>query len=270
MDTDALSHELEQCGEKGERPFALVATAGTTLNAAFDDLASFSAICRRFGTWFHVDAAHGGAAILSEKLRYKLAGLDSADSLSINPHKLMWISSPCSMLFVKDHRFLRSSLAVGLDRATYVVPDLCSLSEPPENSDPLQWTIACTRHFTALRIYSALITYGREGIAARLENVCRLARDLYTQLLRRKDEFEVLGLPELNIVCFRYRTNVGLMDINQQLRTKLAAGQEAYLTGCSVAGTYWLRAQIMSENVTESSNTALLSLLSKTAKDLIR
>jgi glutamate/tyrosine decarboxylase-like PLP-dependent enzyme len=271
MDVAALATCLEDLRQKALPVMAVVAAAGCTANGAFDDLAAIGALSAAAGTWLHVDAAHGGAALLSPQLKSRLAGLDLADSTVINPHKMFFLAAPCSVLLCRHRADLAASLDVGLENARYVMPDPTTLASVADGDEPLRWTLACTRFFSAFRLYAALSTYGTAGIAARIERSCDLAQQLH-DLIAMAPDFEVLTQPAFNMVCFRYRPVFvpasGLDDLNRRLRQKIARGQAAYLTGCVARHCYWLRAQMMSENTDEAALAGLLPLLRQAAADL--
>jgi len=96
-----LRSRIEEAVEKGRKPFLVVATAGTTVLGAFDPIEEISEICEEFKCWLHVDAAWGGAALISERHKSLLKGVEKADSVTWNPHKLMGVILQCSALLVK-------------------------------------------------------------------------------------------------------------------------------------------------------------------------
>jgi glutamate/tyrosine decarboxylase-like PLP-dependent enzyme len=271
LDVDALAAELTALGQSGKKVMAIVANAGCTANGAFDDLDRIAGLAAAAGAWLHVDAAHGGAALLSDRQRHKLQGIARADSIVINPHKMFFVAAPCSVLLCRHRADFAASLDVGLETASYVIPDLAALCDISDGDEPLRWTLACTRFFSAFRLYAALSTYGADGLGARIDHVCDLARFLHDEVTASGD-FESLGVPAFNMVCFRYRpVGIDLAQIdalNRTLRARLASGPEAYLTGCAAQGVYWLRAQIMSEHVDRDSLRDLLPLLRRHAASL--
>jgi glutamate/tyrosine decarboxylase-like PLP-dependent enzyme len=271
LDVDALAAELMALGRSGQKVMAIVANAGCTANGAFDDLDRMADLAAAAGTWLHVDAAHGGAALLSDRQHHKLRGIARADSIVINPHKMFFVAAPCSVLLCRHRADFAASLDVGLETASYVIPDPVVLRDISDGDEPLRWTLACTRFFSAFRLYAALSTYGADGLGARIDHVCDLAGFLHDEVTASGD-FESLGRPAFNMVCFRYRPvgiDLAQLDaLNRTLRARLACAPDAYLTGCEAQGVYWLRAQIMSEHVTRDSLRDLLPLLRRHAASL--
>ncbi len=272
MDVAALADAIAAQKRDGGVAMAIVAAAGATANGAFDDLDAAASLAAACGAWFHVDAAHGGAACLSDRHRPKLKGAERADSLVINPHKLFFVSSPCAILLCRHRADFAASLDVGLETARYVIPDGASLKHLDDGDEPLRWTLACTRFFSAFRLYAALCTYGTAGLGARVDRACDLASFLADAIDAAAD-FDLLARPAFNMVCFRHHpaqiAPSALDQFNQALRQRIASGHDAYLTGCEAHGTYWLRAQFMSQNVSEASLGKLLPLLRREARNLI-
>lgn len=274
IDIRALHSAADEIAARGGHIMAVVANAGSTANAAFDDLASVGAVARKFSAWYHVDGSHGASVLMSPRLRSKLRGVEFADSLSWNPHKLLWVASPCAVLLVRDTGKLISALAPGTERASYVLPSVAAAHSIDERPDPLRLTIACTRYFAALRLCAAILAYGTAGLGQRIERMHDLACDLFAKLNGASD-FRCYAAPELNMVCFRHipREALSTHDVNEHnkaIRRDLAAGSQAYLTGVQLGEHYWLRAQVMSPNTDEKANARLLTLVRASAAERSR
>ncbi|TDQ82032.1 aromatic-L-amino-acid decarboxylase/L-2,4-diaminobutyrate decarboxylase [Dongia mobilis] len=269
MDVAALAATAAREQSGGHRIMAIVAAAGATANGAFDDLRAQRAIADRHGAWFHVDAAHGGAALLAPRLAPLVAGIEAADSLVIDPHKMFFVSAPCSVLLCRRRGAFAASLGIGLEHADYVIPDPQTSLMQSDGDEPLRWTLACTRFFAAFRLYAAIAAYGLDGLGVRVERCCAAAGDL-AEILRGADDFELLADPAFNMVCFRHLPP-GCADAdahNRRLRRQIAAGPEAYLTGCLARGAYWLRAQIMSPNTDRAALARLPEIIRRNAAEL--
>ncbi len=277
IEPQLLATAMHAATSRGDVPIAVVATAGTTYVGAFDDLRACGEVAREHNAWFHVDGAHGASALLHPTLRSKLDGVALADSLTWDPHKLMWVAAPCSVLLVRERANLTLALQPGMTSATYLVP---TNRGPDRHTDLTTFgtTIACTRYATAVRVYAAFQVYGQAGLARRLERMCTLAEHLFHEA-QAYDGMTVLMRPDLNIVCFRHlprqiaepRDGENTEPANahtRRVRETLALGSQAYVTGVDIDGHYWLRAQLMSENITKASITALLSLVSRTSAAL--
>jgi glutamate/tyrosine decarboxylase-like PLP-dependent enzyme len=249
-----------------DRPgIAVVATAGTTSVGAIDRLPEIARLARQRNLWLHVDAAHAGSLLLSPKLRGLLDGIELADSLSWNPHKMMWVAAGCSLVLLRRRRDLTLAMAPGLADASYVVrhPDKVAADADAMPDDPVQWNLATSRPLHALKVYANLVVYGLDGLRRRLERCQELTAVMYQQV-RAAADFEVLQEPMLNLLCFRHlpadlRGDEAALDRhNVRVRELLTAGREAALTGTRIAGRYWLRAVVMSAAVSEAAFAEVL------------
>ncbi len=255
-----LRQMVKEVRRAGQPVLAIVANAGTTATTAFDDLRTCGSIARECGAWFHVDASHGGAAVFEPALRAKLDGLAQADSFGWNPHKLMWVSPPCACLMVRERSNLHRSLAKDLVHAHYIVDQAQRPDNDMEWSENLEWTLACTRQFSAFKVFATAYIYGTGLIGNRVVAMCRLAAEL-AELLQKADQFELFCEPEFNIVCFRHLGGGDLDEFNRRLRARLVAGPDCYLTGVEIDGAYWLRAQFTSETTTPNDLPWLIELI---------
>jgi len=251
MDPDALAAKMRQLLSSGKRIMAVVATAGSTATGSFDDLESIAALCDEYGIWLHVDAAHGGSALLSERHRSRLRGIARARSLAWDPHKLMLLPSPSSMVLVRDERDLDSAFS---QRAPYLFHD-------PRGErvwDQGTRSFMCTRRADVLKLWVALQRYGVDGLAELHDYFCALARFMHDEIGGRSD-FEALHEPESNILCFRYlpsATNGRKLDdaavdeINRELRERYNRSGQGWITATNLAGRRVLRVTIMNPRTT--------------------
>jgi aromatic-L-amino-acid decarboxylase len=195
---DALSEALEADRRRGLRPMAVVATAGTTNAGVVDPLGPLGRLARQAGAHYHIDAAYGGALLLSERHRGLLRGIERADSVTVDPHK--WLFQPFSLggLFVRDRGALGGSFRTdpGYLRK--------SLDPEPDRVDFYHYSLEGSRPFRGLKLWLSLMALGRAGLGAlvnrTLEVTHHLARAVAAQAC-----FEACGAPvELASVCFRY------------------------------------------------------------------
>lgn len=198
MDPKALEAQLaamaHDAGHPQGYPFFVCATSGTTVLGAFDDLRAIAALCRRYGCWLHVDASWGGPVVFSERWRFLLDGSDAADSLTINPHKLLCVPQQCSFFLVRHaHTLYAHSVKAG-----YLFHS--------NNRDQASKTLGCGRRGDALKLYLAWVRYGRAGFGAHIDAGMELSRRVRA-FLERETSFEVLSgaEPQFLQVCFRPR-----------------------------------------------------------------
>ena len=173
MDADALARAIAADRASGSVPVMLVATAGTTGGGMIDPLAACADIAKRENLWFHVDAAWGGAALASEKLRGLLAGIERADSLIIDAHKWLATTMGCA-IFVTRHGHL---LSEAFHASTSFMPSSVANVDPYLNS--VQWS----RRFLGLRLFLALAAAGWEGLGKHVERGVEVVERVRTRLI---------------------------------------------------------------------------------------
>jgi L-2,4-diaminobutyrate decarboxylase len=213
MRPDVLSAEIAAARARGQRPIAVVASAGTTATGAFDPLDEIAQVCADEGLWLHVDAAHGGSAALSPTLAPQLAGIGRADSVVWDLHKTLPFPALASLLAYARARDAYGAFA---QQADYLFR---SGDAGDENMGTR--TLECTRPQLSLVAYLGFATVGAEGLRAHVERLWELGREL-AQLVRDSDDFELALEPECNIVCFRHRVTEGTDSDAHQERIRIA------------------------------------------------
>jgi aromatic-L-amino-acid/L-tryptophan decarboxylase len=193
LDAPALSDRIRADLQAGAVPTLVVGTAGTTAEGAVDPLPEIARIAREHGAWFHVDAAWGGSACLSPRLRPLLAGIEDADSVTWDAHK--WLSVPmgAGMFLCRHPAVLRAAFRTSTG---YMPADVRGAD------DPYLSTVQWSRRFTGLKVFMTLARLGRAGIAARIERQSEMG-DLLREGLRA-DGWQVVNRTALPVVCFRH------------------------------------------------------------------
>lgn len=225
--------------------FALIGSACATPIGAFDDLAGLASIAKEFGLWFHVDGAHGASLLLSKKHRHLLNGVEHADTLTWDAHKMMFVPSLCTFLLYKDKA---SSFEVFSQDAPY----LLASEDPLEvDCDSARRAIECTKRPLSVATWALWSIYGESYFAGLIEKTIATARKLY-ELLSESEDFAALHEPECNIVCFRYeptrlrdRSEAERSDYQSEIRKRLLERGEYYITGTRLDDMYALRVTVM-------------------------
>jgi L-2,4-diaminobutyrate decarboxylase len=213
----------------GKQVLALIANAGTTAVGLYDPLQEIGAFCRERNLWFHVDGAHGGPALLTNKYRSFMRGVELADSLTMNMHKLMRVTAFCTALLVRDARTLDEAFT---QEASY----LFHAKEQP-GYDFLHRTIECTKPVLGLKFLMVLAAMGEAGLAEYIERQFELTAEVYDYLQSLPD-FECPVEPQSNILCFRVK---GVRDGHLALRDRLLARGNYYISTASLNGQRYLR-----------------------------
>ncbi len=252
----ALSRTLSELRRRGQEPMAIVATAGTTDFGSFDPLEQIARIAAEYGVWLHVDAAYGGALLLSERYRHKLAGIERADSVTIDFHKAFYQPISCSAFLVADERnfdFIRH-------HAAYLNPDEHERQGIP---DLVTRSVLTTRRFDALKIWMTLQTIGQERLAEMVERTVDLARATAAKILSHP-RLELINQPEFGCVLFRYRPENGCADseaIHEALPRRLFELGEAVIGYTSWRGRRLLKLTALNPCASEDDLAELLEVV---------
>ncbi len=225
----------------GVIPVAVVATAGTTLTGAVDDLEAFAAVCAERGVWLHVDGAYGLPAAATATAGQLFDGLARADSATVDAHKWLYVPKSCSILLVRE--------PVALERAFShhegYMPHGTELHA-------VDRTLEYSRPLSALKLWLAFLVHGADAIRAAIERNLAHAR-LLAALLEADDRFELLEEPPLSVVCFRrlYGDPSGWDEHNAALARAIALDGRILLAPAEVDGGTWLRACLVNHRTTE-------------------
>jgi L-2,4-diaminobutyrate decarboxylase len=191
---ERLPAALERCRAAGRRPLALVATACATSTGLFDDLRAIGSFCNEHGVWLHVDAAHGASALLSERHRDLLDGIELGDSVVWDAHKLLRTSGLCAAVLVRRGADLPAAFRQSGD---YLFNDNESVG-----FDLLDRALETTKTTMGLKLFLSLAWAGERGLGEYVASRFDTARRFH-ELLVRKPDVSCPYLPESNIVCFR-------------------------------------------------------------------
>jgi L-2,4-diaminobutyrate decarboxylase len=195
MSLTALRQEIDQLLAQSLLPMAIVATAGTTDFGSIDTIAAIAEIAREAGAWLHVDAAYGGALLFSPRHRGRLAGLESADSVSIDFHKLFWQPIPCSVFLLADAQ----QFELIKMHADYLNPEAHEHAGIP---DLVTKSVLTSRRFDALKLWISFQTLGREKLAQMIDRTISLANHA-AEIIRGNPRLELMCEPQLSTVVFR-------------------------------------------------------------------
>ncbi len=207
LDTGELARALERDRADGATPVALVATAGDASTGAIDPIGEMADIAAAHGVWLHVDGAYGAFAVLDPRLRDRLAGLERADSVVVDPHKWLAVPVGCGAVLVRDAGALERALALG--PAPYLEHVRRGPDDPASPFDELgegrpDHTVEHSAPARGVALWAALKEIGRAGLRERVARHIDCARRVADRA-REHDELELLAEPTLSIVCLRYR-----------------------------------------------------------------
>jgi L-2,4-diaminobutyrate decarboxylase len=235
---EKLPQAYERLLADGKRAIALVANACSTAVGIYDPLDEIGDFCNEHDIWFHVDGAHGASALFSKKHRTRLKGIEKADSLTWDAHKLMRTPTVCAALLVKDHRDLDAAFK---QEASYLFHD----KEQP-GFDFIHRTVECTKAGLGLKFFFVLAALGEQGIADYIDRQYDLAIKAYDYLVKL-DDFTCPVRPQSNILCFRID---GDDEMQIMIRDRLNEQGQFYLSTTSFMGTRYLRVSLMNPDTT--------------------
>jgi glutamate/tyrosine decarboxylase-like PLP-dependent enzyme len=195
---DELARWIEKDRARGNHPFSVTANAGTTHPGAIDPLKELSQLFREHRRWLHVDGAYGAAAVVTERGRKLLAGLELADSLSLDPHKWLFQPFEIGCVLVRDQVNLRNTFRI--------LPEY--LKDTQQHSEEFNFTdhgIQLTRNFRALKLWMSIKVFGLAAFRAAIERGFVLS-EFTEACLRKMPGWEIVTPAQMGIVCFRYRS----------------------------------------------------------------
>jgi L-2,4-diaminobutyrate decarboxylase len=262
MSPVALRRSLEAVRAQDLVPMAIVATAGTTDFGSIDPLPEVALLARSAGAWLHVDAAYGGALLFSPRHRDQLRGIEAADSLSIDFHKLLWQPIPCSAFLLRDARYF-DSIKVHAD---YLNPEL---HEDEGIPNLVTTSLLTSRRFDALKLWISFQTLGRIKLAAMIDRTIELATHA-AKIIRGTPQLELFCEPQLSTVVFRYVPTGSNLDrdrINAFLRRLLFDRGLAVIGHTRVLHRQCLKFTCINPAVTEGQVENLIQTVVDHAKE---
>jgi aromatic-L-amino-acid decarboxylase len=236
MDPDALSAMVAADRAAGLRPFLVIGAAGTTNTGAIDPLDAIATVAEREGMWFHIDAAYGGFFQLTERGRAAFRGSERADSITLDPHKGLFLPYGTGGLIVRDREAMRDAHFEG---AAYL-QDLPPSGELPNYNE---LTPELSRDVRGLRVWFPLVLHGVAAFRDALDEKLDLTQRI-TASLRADPNLEVGWDPQLTVVAFRMHG--GDEERSRQLLERINATKRVFLSSTLIRGEYWLRVCIVS------------------------
>ena len=211
MRPEELERRIEAALAEGRRPFLVAATAGTTVPGAFDPIAAIADVTQRHGLWLHVDASYGGSVLLSRKRRSLMVGVERADSVVWNPHKMMGMPLACSATLMRKKGSLLATNGMNADYLFH--------GDSEDSIDLGDLSLQCGRRVDALKLWLTWQALGNSGYEARVDELFeKTAR--FRAALDQRLGFRVVREPQGTNVCFRYLPTE-LRDAPVRDRTRL-------------------------------------------------
>jgi glutamate/tyrosine decarboxylase-like PLP-dependent enzyme len=269
MRVDELRTQINTDRSNGLRPFCVVASAGTTNTGAVDPLVEIADVAREFDLWYHVDGAYGAPGVLDQRKAQLFAGIERADSVSLDPHKWLFVPVDAGCLLFRDP--VAAATAFSTEDADYI-----KVHGLTEDAAFAYWDygVELSRRFRALKVWLTLGYYGARRIAEVVSENNSLAAYL-GELVSQADDFELLAPAELSICCFRYVPPRGaneseLDQLNERIMAAVQKSGRAYLSNATVNGKFALRACVTNFRTTKADIEQTLTVVRDVANQLGR
>lgn len=263
IDCNELQLTIDALKAQDLLPIATVATAGTTDHGAIDDLQSVVSIAKHNGCWSHIDGAYGGALMLSETHKSRLQGIELADSVSVDFHKLFYQTISCGALLIKNKANFNTLLhhADYLNREGDELPNLVDKS------------IATTKRFDALKMFMTLKAVGAQKLGCMYDDLLVLTNQV-ADLIKQNSHFELCCEPLLSTVLFRLSDQGTLSDeafnkLHQTLRLQLLTSGDAVIAETKVDGKLYLKFTLLNPCLTLNDFDSLFAKIESTATQLL-
>jgi aromatic-L-amino-acid/L-tryptophan decarboxylase len=250
----SLREAIRADQKAGLRPFCVVANAGTTNTGAVDPLSGLVDLCAVEGLWLHADGAYGAAAVICERGREKLTGLDRVDSLSLDPHKWLFQPFECGCVLVRDAAHLKSAFQLMPEYMRDVHRNIAEIN-------PADYGIQLSRGFRALKVWLSMNTFGLAAFRDAITRGFELA-EFAEKELRGRRHCEILSRAEMGIVAFRFGKHDALQT---KLVDLMLQDGFAFLTSTTLKGTTALRLCTINPRTTEQDIIETIDRLEKFA-----
>jgi len=253
----AVERALQTAGNR--KVIGIIAAAGSTATGSFDPLDDIAEVAQRHRLWLHVDAAHGGSVALSRGHAGKLSGIEHADSVVWDAHKMMMMPALATAVIFKKRWHAYAAFAE--QQASYL------FAGSPQDAwwDLGTRTLECTKRMMSIAVWTALRVHGEELFGDVVDRLVVLAAEMASRI-DRADDFELALFPEINIVCYRHRPagialGSALDAHNRALRKRCVEDGRYYIVGVELAEGYFLRSAIMNPLIEPSDFDDLLDHL---------
>ncbi|HMQ11063.1 MAG TPA: pyridoxal-dependent decarboxylase [Oligoflexia bacterium] len=265
MDVSHLQTCIEQSLKKNQTPFFVSATTGTTVRGAFDSINDIANITDRYKLWLHVDGSWGASVLWHKKYKDLMQGIERADSLAWDAHKMLGLPLMCAMLLFKEKGMLAKAHKHG-NSDKYIYRD----EEANYNLGPI--SIQCGRKVDALKLYLTWQALGHEGMHDHIDGLYKQA-DFFTQWIEEHPSFKLFGPVESLNICFQYihpgYTQQQTNDLNLAIRTRLLHTGQAMINYAYIDDDLIIRLILANPNMQQDQLHQLFKMIEKTALEIL-
>lgn len=264
MEVGALREMIARDRQERFRPMAVVATVGTTSTASIDPIPDIASVCRAEKMWLHIDGAYGAGLALLPEHKSITAGWSEADSIVVNPHKMLFVPFDFSALYLRDLERLR--------RLFTLAPEHLHLRDPVgAEINYMDYGVQLGRRFRALKAWMVWRAFGRTGIAGRIREHLRLAK-LFASWVAKDSRFELSAPVSMGVVCFRFiGAEADQIDrLNSETVERINASGRAYLTQTKLRGQTVMRVGLGNVLTTEQHLRNVWEMIQQTVQSSSR
>jgi L-2,4-diaminobutyrate decarboxylase len=265
MRTDLLEELKNKAEKKGVRIISVVASSCSTATGSYDNLNAVADFCQKYDLWMHVDGAHGMGVLFSEKYRALANGIQRADSVVIDFHKMLLVPALNTLVMFKNGE---RSFETFAQKASYLF----------QKSNTNLWhnsairTIECTKSALGIIAYTALKYYGNTYFRQYIDSRYDLAKT-FSEMIKSDDQLELAVEPESNIVCFRYApegyNEITINQTNAAIRDKIIKEGSFYIVQAELDGKIWIRLTIINPVTSENDLKVLMDRIKEIGKESI-
>jgi L-2,4-diaminobutyrate decarboxylase len=252
--TDLLEDIKYNAEKKGIKIISVVASSCSTATGTYDDLNAVGDFCEKHNLWMHVDGAHGMGVLFSEKYHEKIKGIERADSIVIDFHKMLLVPALNTLVMFRNGD---RSFETFAQKASY----LFQKSQKNLWYNSATRTIECTKSALGIIAYSAIKYYGSTYYREYIDSRYDLAQT-FSVMIRSDNNFSLAVEPESNIVCFRFSpensSELDLNAINSEIRSRIIKEGSFYIVQVELEGKLWLRVTIINPITSEDDLKDLL------------
>jgi glutamate/tyrosine decarboxylase-like PLP-dependent enzyme len=262
MKPESLVEEIKRAVGNDQVPFCIIATSGTTVRGAFDPLKEIAQIAHDNNIWLHVDAAWGGSCLFSKRYRVLMDGIELADSVCWDAHKMMGLPLICSVFLTKNKSILRAVCTHG-DAAHYLFHD------DTKDVDLGRYSLQCGRRNDSLKLWIAWREIGDAGWAKMVERYCELSDHLEKLVNESKNLFMMSERRWANI-CFRYEaTDVDLNELNTEIRNRMMREGVHLVSRSNIGDNVVIRAVVANPLIDEAVLQSLIMSIERHGQEII-
>jgi len=239
MIPEKLDEAIKEDIENGWKPFCVVATVGTTSTTSVDPVEKIGAICEKNNLWLHIDAAYAGVTAIIPEMKWITKGWERADSIVINPHKWMFTPMDLSVYFTRKPQILKQAFSL--------VPEYLKTTRDDEVENLMDYGIQLGRRFRSLKLWFIIRYFGVEGLAERIKDHIKLAKE-FTKWIDDEKDFERMAPVPFSTVCFRInpgnKSEQELNELNEKLMEKINTSGKLFLSHTKLNGKFVIRITI--------------------------